>query len=111
MMCIVIDVDHLFAFYDKFKSALHAGKRLQCLFYGWKIHATMFRSNRSCHCVFNVMKTGDTEPNVLDLTKSMKVEFKKSAFGGNVAGKKLSPAHAVNIFSNVINVIGKQLYD
>jgi hypothetical protein len=56
------------------------------------------------------MKTGDTEPNVLDLTKSMQVEFKKSAFGGNAAGKKLSPAHAVNIFSNVVDVVGKKLY-
>ena len=51
------------------------------------------------------MKTRDTKPYTLILrTEATKVEFKESAVRSNIAGKKLPPAHAVNMFSHMINV-------
>src|SRR5688500_565096 len=108
VMCVVVNINDAVTFHYKFKSALHTGERLQGFFYGRNVHSAMTGRHGGCNCIFDIVKTGDTEPYMFNLAKSMQVEFKKSALGGNVAGKKLSPAHAVNIFSNVVYIICKK---
>src|SRR5690606_37151615 len=57
------------------------------------------------------MKTGDAEPDVLYLIETVKVKFKKSALRDNVAGKKLSPAHAVCILGYMFCLVSKPFFD
>src|SRR5690606_40155094 len=69
------------------------------------IDSTMPGSNVCHYGIFNIMTTGDAYPDMFNRSKSMEIELKKSAFGGDVAGKKLPPAHAVNIFIDMMDVI------
>ncbi len=107
MMCIVIHVNNLLCFNDVLKSSFYTRERLQCFFNGGYSNTTEAGRHRGGDRIFNVMKTRDTELNVFNFSKTMEVELKKSAFGGNVAGKKLSPAHAVNIFRNMTDICGQ----
>src|SRR5690606_32353460 len=101
-MRIVINKNHFIILIHELKPALHTLKGLKCSFDFTNRNTTYMRSNRSSHCIFDIMKTGDTEPDSFTLTtKTNQVELKKSAMRSNVAGKKLSPAHAINIFCQV----------
>src|SRR6185312_71204 len=101
VVSVVVYVNHFVTLYYILKAALHPAERSKSLYNFTHLDPTKGCSNRCCECVFDVMKSGDTELNMLNLTKPVEVKFKKSSNRFDVAGKKLPPAHTVYLFRNV----------
>ncbi len=100
-MCVVIDINQIITFDDEFESALHSFEWMQRFANYFFTNAQLECYQHSGNGIFHVMKTRDTELNFFDLrSKAVKIKFKKSAIGGYVAGKKLSPAHTIRFFRN-----------
>src|SRR5690606_16375974 len=104
MMRVVINKNHIIVLIHELKPALHSSEGFKCCFDLIHTHTTNMSGYGSSHSIFYIMKTGDTEPDSFCLTtKANQVKLKKSAMCSNVAGKKLSPAHAINMFGQVGN--------
>ena len=58
--------------------------------------------------IFHVMKTGDTKRDLLNVVLLVTiVEYKKSIFNGNIAGKKLPPVYAIGFSWSYVIVPGQ----
>src|SRR6186713_2948605 len=102
MMRIIVDVNEVLFFNDELESSFYTFERTKRFTNGCFVNTIFQRHKRGGNGIFHVMKTGDAELNLLDFfSKTVKIKFKKPAFGSNVFGKKLSLAHTIRLFQNV----------
>ena len=89
-MRVIVYEDFSFLLQNKFKATLHAFKGMEGVLNGLIVYPHCFGYDGSRNGILYIMETRDTEMNIFDLlVKAKKIEFKKSAFGGKLPGKKL----------------------